>query len=288
MKTRPDHPRRKLAPYLFVAPNILLVLTFAFYPLLYNVVLSFQDWRLEGWRFAGLGNYLKLWTDDVFGVAVRNTIYYTAGAVPPTVILALAVAVGLNRPFWGRLAIRSAYLLPNMISWVVVGLIWKWIFSAHYGILNAFLKTLGLPQQMWLQDYRLTMPCIILASIWANVGYYMVIFLAGLQSIPANFYEAAEIDGADSWAKFRHITLPLLRPIFFMVTVLAVINSFRAFDQIYVMTGGGPGRASLVLVLYIYLSAFEAWDLGYAATIAVMLFCIVFAMTLVQKRVFER
>jgi len=286
MATSTYRRRANWVPYLFIAPNILLVLIFSFYPLVYNFILSTQEWSLKGTKFVAFDNYVKLWHDSVFWTAVGNTIFFTIGVVPPTVVLALAIAIGLNRQIWGRLALRSAYLLPNMISWVVVGLIWKWLFSANYGILNAFLIAMHLPEQLWLQDPRLTLPCIIVANIWGNVGYYMVIFLAGLQSIPLTYYEAAEIDGAGGWSKFRFITLPLLRPIFFMVTVLSIVNSFRAFDQIYVMTGGGPGRASLVMVLYIYLSAFEVSDLSYAATMAVILFGIVFGLTLIQKKVF--
>jgi ABC-type sugar transport system permease subunit len=286
MATSTYRRRANWVPYLFIAPNILLVLIFSFYPLVYNFILSTQEWSLKGTKFVAFDNYVKLWQDSVFWTAVGNTIFFTFGVVPPTVVLALAIAIGLNRQIWGRLALRSAYLLPNMISWVVVGLIWKWLFSANYGILNAFLNAMHLPEQLWLQDPRLTLPCIIVANIWGNVGYYMVIFLAGLQSIPLTYYEAAEIDGAGGWSKFRFITLPLLRPIFFMVTVLSIVNSFRAFDQIYVMTGGGPGRASLVMVLYIYLSAFEVSDLSYAATMAVILFGIVFGLTLIQKKVF--
>jgi ABC-type sugar transport system permease subunit len=182
---------------------------------------------------------------------------------------------------------RTVYLFPNLVSWVVIGLIWQWMYSVNYGVLNQALRALGLQELRWLQDPTLTIPSIAIASVWHDLGYYMVIFLAGLQSISPTIYEAARIDGANAWAQFRLITVPLLRPILFLVLVLSMINSFKVFDQIYVMTGGGPGRASLMIVNYIISVAMEEMRMGYASAISVALFAVTLTLTVLQKRVFR-
>lgn len=276
----------RLAPYLFVLPNVAIVVALALYPFAYNLYLSTQRWRPGSSSFVGLENYLRLLGDPVFHQSVLNNLVYMAGVVPLTLILSLLVAIGLNEKIPARSALRSLYFLPYLFSWSVAGIIWRWIYSSNYGILNIILESFGIPPQQWLLNPNLVLPSIMVATVWSSLGYYMVIFLAGLQGISPTYYEAAKVDGAGVWARFQHITLPALRPITFMVVVLAVMNSFRIFEQIYVMTGGGPARASFVLVLYLYVTGFVEQDVGYAAAMATALLVIMLAFTYLQTRVF--
>ena len=279
--------RTRWAPYAFLVPQLVLVGLFALYPFVYNFVLSLEEFGLAGSEFVGLANYRQVFCDPVFWTAFRNTLYYTVLTVPVTTGLALLAAVALNQKIRGRVLFRTIFLFPNLVSWVVIGLVWQWMYSVNYGIFNQILRALGFSGLRWLQDPALTIPSIAVASIWHDLVYYMVVFLAGLQSIPPSYYEAAQIDGAGGWSQFRDITVPLLRPILFMVLVLCMVNSFRVFDQIYVMTGGGPGRASLMLVNYIISIAIEEMRMGYASTVSVILFLVTFTLTVVQRRLFR-
>ncbi len=274
-------------PYLFLFPQLILVGTFSLYPFIYNLVLSFQEFRFNGSQFIGLSNYTELFADPVFRQSLINTFIYSLGTVPLTAILALAVAIALNRKVKGLAIFRTAFLFPNLVSWVVIGLIWQWMYSINYGVFNQILNLLGLHSVRWLQDPRMTIPSIVIASVWHDLGYYMVIILAGLQSISPSYYEAAKIDGASAWQQFRAITLPLLKPILFIVVVLSTINSFKVFDQIFVMTSGGPGRASLMIVNYIISLAFGEMKLGYASALSMLLFVILFVLTIIQRVVFK-
>jgi multiple sugar transport system permease protein len=283
VRRRPRSATSRVAPYVFVLPNVLLVLVFAIYPLLSNVGLSFTGRNLDD--FVGLENYRRMVDDRAFAEALKNTLYYTVLLVPPTVVLSLAAAVAMNRKVPFQKTIRAAFLLPYLISWSVVGLIWRLMFSSDSGILNRMLRSVGLPQVDWLLDPQMVIPSLALVGIWAGVGYYMVIYIAALQGIPSVLYEAAKIDGASTWEQFRFITLPALRPITSMISILALIASFRVFEQIYVMTGGGPGRSSFVLVLYIFIQAFSEFSISYAATIAVVLFASLLALTALLRRI---
>jgi multiple sugar transport system permease protein len=274
----------RLAPYLFVAPNILVVLAFALYPLIQNVITSFTDGGIRETEFVGIENYARLISDEGFLSSLRNTVVYTALVVPVTVALSLLVAVGLNRVMPLRKTIRAAFLLPYLLSWSVSGLIWRQMFGTDNGIINTGLSALGLPTSGWLLDPSMTIASLAIVGVWAGLGYYMMIYLAGLQSIPSSLYEAARLDGASRAQQFRFVTLPALRPITALVVILAVIASFRVFEQIFVMTGGGPGRASFVLVLYIYIKAFQEFSLGYAAAIATVLFICLLIITIVLQK----
>jgi multiple sugar transport system permease protein len=274
-------------PYLFLLPQLILVGTFSLYPFIYNLILSFQEFEFLGNRFVGLANYTQLFMDPVFQQTFRNTLVYSLGTVPLTTALALLAAVGLNQKIRGRFLFRTVYLFPNLVSWVVIGLIWQWMYSMNYGVFNQILNSMGLHSIRWLQDPALTIPSIILASVWHDLGYYMVILLAGLQSISPSYYEAAKIDGANAWQQFKMITVPLLKPILFIVLVLSMINSFKVFDQIYVMTSGGPGRASLMIVNYIISLAMQEMRLGYAAALSVILFFVILGLTIIQRQVFK-
>lgn len=280
--------RGELTPYLFILPSFVLLTAFVFVPLGQAIWLSLQKWAMVGPapRFVGLQNYWLLLADPRFVASVRNTIYYTAGSVPTGIVLALGLALLLNQPLYGRGLLRSAYFFPTVTSTVAVSLVWLYMFDVHLGVVNYVLQQIGLPSQKWLHDPVMAMPAIILYGIWHGVGYNMMIFLAGLQSIPATLYEAAQVDGSDRWACFRYITLPLLKPVTLFVLITAVIGSFKVFDAVYVMTRGGPGYATMPMVQYIYLSAFESFEMGYASAMACVLFAIVLALTLLQLRFF--
>lgn len=276
--------KERFIPYLFVLPNVIIVVVFAIYPLIANFFMSFTDGPIGVPNFIGFDNYVEMWNDKSFRISLANTLYYSLLLSVPTVIISLALAVGLNRVILLKSTLRAVYLLPHLFSWVVIGLIWKWMYSSNYGILNNILESIGLPSLRWILDPKMTMPCLALTGIWAGVGYYMVIFLTGLQSVPSSLYEAAQIDGANRKQQFWHITVPALRPIIILVVNLVVIASFRVFDQIYVMTGGGPGRSSFVMVLYIYIKGMQEGELGYASALSVVFFLVLFLLTLLLKR----
>lgn len=282
-------PRRRtggprLAPYLFIAPNILVVLLFAIYPLVQNVLTSFTAGQGS---FVGLDNYATMTSDDGFMSSLRNTVFYTLLVVPVTVALSLLVAVGLNRFMPLQRTIRAAFLLPYLLSWSVSGLVWRQMFSTDNGIINSVLGALGLPTSGWLLDPNMTIVSLSMVGVWAGLGYYMMVYLAGLQSVPRSLYEAARLDGATRVQQFRYVTLPALRPITSLVLILSIISSFRVFEQIFVMTGGGPGRASFVLVLYVYIKAFTEFSLGYAAAVATVLFLALLVITVTLQKLLK-
>jgi len=265
------------------------LVAFVFWPLLRALYLSLTRWSMIGPppRFVGASNYLRLLDDPQFAIAVGNTLYYTAGSVPTGIALGLALALLMNQPLPARGLLRSAYFFPTVTSTVAVSLVWLYMFDVHLGVVNYLLGLIGLPPQRWLHDPITAMPAVILYGLWHGVGYTMMIFLAGLQAIPADLYEAAMVDGADRAASFRHITLPLLRPVTLFVLITSVIGSFKVFDAVYVMTRGGPGYATMPMVQYVYMTAFEAFEMGYASAMAIVLFAIVLVLTLVQLRAFS-
>ncbi|HEV8638555.1 MAG TPA: sugar ABC transporter permease [Chloroflexota bacterium] len=280
--------RRRLVPYLFILPSFLFLVAFVFWPLARALYLSFTKWAMIGPppRFVGLNNYLRLLEDPQFSNAVANTVYYTVGSVPTGIVVGLGLALLMNQPLRARGLLRSACFFPTVTSTVAVSLVWLYMFDVHLGVVNYLLALAGLPPQKWLHDPVMAMPVIVLYGLWHGVGYTMMIFLAGLQAIPSDLYEAAMVDGADRRASFRHITLPLLRPVTLFVLITSVIASFKVFDAVYVMTRGGPGYATMPMVQYIYMTAFEAFDMGYASALAMVLFAIVLVLTVVQLRVF--
>jgi multiple sugar transport system permease protein len=279
--------RQRLTPFLFLFPQLVLVALFAIYPLLWDMVLSLESSDFVHTSFVGFDQYIAAVHDNVFWAALRNTTWYTLGTVPLTVVAALAAAEGLKHSLAGKEVLRTVYLFPYLTSWVVIGLIWKWIYSVTYGPLDILVGFFGIPAINWLGNPSLTIPSIIVASVWHELGYYMVILLAGLNSIPLAYYEASVIDGANAWARFRYITLPLLRPILFVVVLLSMINSFKVFDQIYVMTNGGPGRASLMMVNYIYSVVIDGMNMSYGAALSVILLVVILVLTVAQRRLFR-
>jgi len=270
---------------LFLLPGLGGLLIFTVLPILASLLLTLFQWDLlTAPRFVGLANYARLIADEAFWGALRHTLAFIAGYLPLVLLLGLGLALALNAPLRGIGAIRTAFFLPVVSSWVAVALLWSWLFNPRYGLINYLLGLLGLPQPGWLFDPAWAMPAIVLTSVWKDLGFVVVLFLAGLQAIPAEYYEAASLDGAGPWARLRAITLPLLAPTTFFVTIISLINSFQVFDQVWVMTEGGPAGATTVLVERVVRHAFSYGEMGYAATISWAIFALVFAVTLVQLR----
>ena len=253
-------------------------------PVVASFVLAFMSWdAFTPPQFTGLANFTRLLTDDSVHIAIRNTIYYTVGTVPLTLIASLLLAILLNNAVKGMGVFRTAIFFPYITSVVAVAFVWNMMFHPSMGPINAFLRSFGVSNPPgWTASSAWAMPAIIITSVWRFMGYYMVIYLAGLQSIPKTLYEAAEIDGAGPVRRFFNVTLPMLRPTTFFVLVMLTINCFRIFDLVQVMTQGGPGRATTVVVHQLYHAAFVRFNFGYASAIALVLFVMVISITAIQ------
>jgi len=276
--------------YFFIAPQIIGTLIFAVGPMIATVVLSFGNWDLiHTMQWVGLTNYKAEFSDPIFWKAVQNTIYYTVVFIPISLILALLVALVLNRKMAFRGWYRAIFFMPVITPTVAVALVWLWLLNPDYGLVNIGLSYIGINGPQWLSSLQWAMPAVILVSVWRNFGYSMVIFLAGLQGVPAQLYEAAHVDGAGSWARFRYITLPMLSPTTFFLVVTSIISSLQVFDQIYIMTNGqaGPADATRVMVFHIYELAFRLFQFGPASAATIFLFAAIFIVTLLQFR-FQR
>jgi multiple sugar transport system permease protein len=273
----------------FVAPALTLIGLFFFLPVAASLLLSFTDFdiyalgRLDRLRFIGLENYRRLLNDPMFWTALKNTLYFVVVGGPLSVLVSLGAALLVNHRltrFQG--VFRTLLFLPVVTTLVAVAVVWRYLYHPRYGFLNYVLGLAGLPPIEWLGDPDWAMPAIILMAVWKNFGFNMVVFIAGLQSIPHRLYEAAEIDGADGWSQFRYITLPMLAPTFLFVTVITLIGYFQLFAEPYVMTQGGPADSTLSVALLMFQEGFRWWNLGYAAAVAFVLFLIILAGTLIQ------
>lgn len=287
--------REALAALLFLLPNLIGFVIFMAGPLLASLGISFFEWNLlNPPTWLGIDNYQYLLGDADFWSSLQATLYYMAGSVPLGVVSALALAMALNQKIRGITFYRTVYFIPVVSSMIAVALMWRWMYNPTSGILNYILNSifeaLRLPWTApeWLQSRTWAMPAIILMSVWKGVGYNMVLFLAGLQGIPAHLYEAAEIDGATGMRKFWHITLPLLTPTTFFIVIISIIGSFQIFEQAYIMTQGGPARATVTTVYYIYENGFQWYRMGYASAVAWALFAMILVVTLVQWRYQDR
>jgi multiple sugar transport system permease protein len=278
--------RKALVAYSFIAPNFLGFAIFTLGPILFAFALAFMHWDGSNpIEFAGLDNFWRLWGDRAFATAFWNTILYTALAVPLTIVCALGLAMLLNQRLPGRNFFRAAMFFPYVASLVAVAVVWNMLFNPEMGPINMLLYYAGVdPKDLprWAADKDWAMITVVLFGVWKSMGYYMVIYLAGLQGINAELYEAASIDGATGIQKFRYITIPQLGPTTFFVTVMLTIQSFKVFDQIYLLTQGGPGTSTLVLVYHVYNEAFVSWDLGYSSMVALVLFFVVLTITVLQ------
>ncbi|HJR61609.1 MAG TPA: sugar ABC transporter permease [Vicinamibacterales bacterium] len=268
------------------APYALFLLAFAAYPICFALVLVVLHWDLvTPASFAGLDNVELLATDTRFWRAVGNTLVFLAIHLPLQIAVALTLAVALNRPLIFRAFWRAAFFLPVVISGAVVAILWNALYATDVGLINGLLARAGIAPVPWLTDPALAMPAIAVMVTWKNVGFYVVIYLAGLQYIPRSCQEAIALDGATAWQRFRHLTLPLLLPQTVLVLTLSTINGFQLFIEPYVMTGGGPLRRTFSIVLYMYTQAFSYQKMGYAATIGVALALIIGTVVAVQRRV---
>lgn len=269
----------------FLLPNLIGFTVFIIVPILGSLYLSFTEWNLiSSPQWVGLDNYARLLKDKDFWRALGNTLTFIVGYVPAVMVTGLGFALVLNKKISFRKFFRAAYFIPVITSWVAVSLIWKWLLNPNYGIVNYLLSLVGIQGPAWLQDPAWAMVGIIMTSVWKDTGFVMILFLAGLQGISETYYEAADIDGASAVQKFRHITLPLLTPTTFFVLVILLINSFQVFDQVMIMTEGGPAGATTVVVQQIYNYAFSYSQMGYASAMSWILFLLIFVVTAIQLK----
>ena len=283
--------RREWTAYLMNAPGLILFAVFTVYAVYWSIVLSFQDYDplTSTGTYVGLDNYRSVVTDPDFHEALGHTVYFTLGSVPVTMAIALGLALLLNAQIRGLGLFRTAFYLPVITPLVVAAIIWKWVYNADYGLANYYLLQLGAINEplLWLSDRDLAMPAVILMNIWKGVGFNMVVYLAGLQAIPQELYEAAEVDGAGRWSRFRRITFPLLIPTTFFLLIINTIGAMKAFTQIFIMTNGGPpgpGGATTTVVYKIWFEAFRNFNIGYASAMAYVMFVLLFVVSFLQFR----
>jgi multiple sugar transport system permease protein len=283
--------RREWTAYLMNAPGLLIFAVFVVYSVYTSFTLSFREWNiLEPEKpFVGLDNYRKVLEDGPFWESIGHTVYFVLGSVPTTMAIALGLALLLNQKIRALGWFRTAYYLPVITPLVIASIIWKWVYNGDFGLANYYLLRLGLIDQplLWLSDPDLAMPAVIVMNIWKGVGFNMVVYLAGLQAIPGEFYEAADVDGAGPWQKFRRITFPLVAPTTFFLLIINTIGAVKAFPQIFIMTNGGPpgpGGATTTAVFYIYTQAFKFFRMGYASALAYTMFVMLFAVSYAQFR----
>ncbi len=281
---------KNLIAYSFILPNLIGFAVFTLVPMVASLGLAFMNWDgANQTSWAGLENFQRLLTDETFIISLKNTLIYVVGTVPTTMVASLGLAMLLNRSIRGRNFFRTTFFFPYVASLVAVAVVWNLLFFPSAGPVNELLRALGVQDPpRWSASVDWAMLTVIMASIWRFMGYYMIIYLAALQGIPTILYEAAEIDGASAWQKFRYITLPLLTPATFFISVMLTIASFKVFDMILMMTNGGPGRATNVLVFYTYNVAFREFRFGYASAIAMVLLAMVLVITFVQFKMEKR
>ncbi|MBN2619832.1 sugar ABC transporter permease [candidate division WOR-3 bacterium] len=307
--------RRKefLTVFIFLLPALLVITIFRLYPILQAIRMSFYKWGLAGaMQFIGLHNFFRLFIDPKFYQSLGNTFWYVIFTVPLTIVISVGLAHLLNQRIKGQGVYRTLYYLPVVTSIVASSVVWKWIFNPDRGVLNAIIGLGGIEPMQWLNDPRglfgvlaaplhldlsgfiagpsFALVALIIMSVWHNVGYCIIIALAGLQNVPEQYYEAARIDGASGWSIFRHVTIPVLSPTIFYLLVTQTIIAFNTFTPVYVMTQppGGPLGTTSLVVFYLYEQSFRLWNLGYANAIAFVLFIVIFSLTQVQKRFIEQ
>ncbi len=271
--------RRTIVGYIFIGPFILGFIIWFLIPALTSLWMAFQDWNMiTPPKFVALGNFRDLFKDKLFWQSLKVTSIYTLVSVPLSMVLAFLIALLMNTKVRGIAVFRTIYYMPSIVPAVANAVLWAWILNSEFGLLNAFLHALGLPKVLWLQEPEWALPALILMSLW-GLGGSMVIYLAGLQGIPNEFYEAAEIDGAGAWAKLRHVTIPLMSPVIFFNFIMGIIGTFQVFTAGYLITSGGPQNATLFYVLYLYRNAFQYLRMGYAAALAWVLAFIIMGLT---------
>lgn len=282
-----NQQRENIAGYLFLAPQMLGVLIFSVIPIAFSFYLGFTDWDyisgLDNIEWVGLKNYVDMWKDVAFRDSLINTFIFTAATVLLELALGIVVAVIIDKRVYGSAYFKVAFFVPYISSLVAVSVVFKAMFQPTYGPVNQFLMSIGIQDPPgWFGDAKWSLAAVILLTVWRDLGYYVIVFLAALKGVPKDLYEAASLDGASGLRQFFSITVPMVRPTTFFLMVTGIIGSFKAFDQIAVTTQGGPGTSSSVLVYYIYNSAFKFYKMGYASAMAWVLFIIIFIVTLIQ------
>ncbi|WP_078060193.1 MULTISPECIES: carbohydrate ABC transporter permease [Gracilibacillus] len=289
-------PKRKkwskatLTPWMFLSPALVIILIFVILPTIAGVVISFLRYdAISPVEFIGLQNYKLVLQDELFYKSLWITFLFAFGSLIPTVFISLVLAVLLNQKWFPFVNLfRAIYFLPTVVSMVAVSFVWLWLFNPQLGPINPLLSGLGIPAQQFLGDSSQALAILILINIWKSIGFNLVIYLAGLQGIDNSLYEAARIDGASPLQSFRFITWPMLTPVTFFVVAMLIINGFQVFDQINIMTGGGPARSTYAIVFYIYQKGFSETNFGYASVLAVMLFIVILVLTLAYHRINAR
>ena len=292
MKQSKLERRNTLIAYSFLAPNFLGFLIVTMLPVVFSIALAFMEWNggaIEQMKYVGLDNFRTVFknfsfTNTDMGITLRNTTVFALGTVPLTIAMALALALVLNRAVRGARTFRAVFFFPYVASLVAICVCWNFMLM-KFGPVNQFLRVFGIHiDKSWTQSRDHAMWALIIVSVWRNAGYYMVMYLAGLQGVPGELYEAATVDGANGWQKFWKITFPMLTPVTFFVSIMMVVYCFKIFDVVMIMTDGGPGRATKMLVSHIYALAFNQIKFGEASAVAMVLFAVVLSVTLVQFR----
>ena len=292
MSTLPITRRRQnWTPYLWVLPAVLLYAIFKLAPMVAGIYLALLQWDgIEPAKFVGLRNFQRMLEDEAILLALGNNVQYALGTVVGKIVLSLFLALLLNQSLRGRSFYRTALFLPVVMSFVVVGILWAWLYNAQFGLVNSLMQRLGLDALIldWLGDPKVALWSLVAVDVWKWYGFHMVIFLAGLQTIPVELYEAARIDGATRWRQFLHITLPLLQPVMLVNVTLSLMGGFGVFDIPYVMTEGGPANSTLVMALHIYIQGFKFYKFGYAAALSYVLLTLVTILAAIQMRLMGR
>ena len=281
--------RKKILPYLLVSPYIVHFLLFVAFPVVFSIVLTFHKWNIiSPMEYTGLNNYVRLFNDKTFIKSMGNTLIFLVIHIPLQIIVALFLAEILNQKLKLRGVFRGAFFLPVIVSGVVVTILWQQLYGFDTGLFNRLLTGVGLNKVGWLTDPGIAMVSIAVMATWKNVGLYIILFLVGLQTVPTQYYEAADLEGANHWQKFFKITLPMINPTIFMVVILSTIGGFSLFIEPYIMTGGGPLNSTVSAVLYIYKQGFFYYHMGYAATLGLFFALIILAVVVIQKKFIEK
>lgn len=290
-RQKPPPLRRRIlrfnSAYLFVAPAVILAGVFIIEPIIQSGWMSLHDWTIgeDSHQWVGFRNYTELWHDDRFWNALRVTVGYTVLVVVGQVGIGLAIATWLRRTTWYTMLLRSAFFFPTIASLAVTGIVWKFLLDPQVGLVDGWLGKIGIGPQDWLQNTSLAFPSLVAVGIWKNFGFSMIVLIAALQGVPAVLHEAARIDGANSWQRFRYVTVPAIRPALLFTTVIGTINGLQLFDISYVMTDGGPLHHTESIVMYLYQRGFLEFRLGYASAIAWVLFLLILAVSVLQLRI---
>jgi multiple sugar transport system permease protein len=279
----------KLLPYLMVSPYLLFVLVFVVFPVLFCLFLTFHKWNIIApMQFAGMDNYSRLFQDRLFWKAIGNTLKFLLLHIPLQLIVSLSLAWLLNHKIRAVSFFRASFFMPVIVSGVVVTILWQQLLGYDTGLINKLLMSIGLHKVGWLVDPDMAIYSIAVMATWKNVGLYVILFLVGLQTVPPQYYEASELDGASRWQQFYHITLPMINPTIFMVVILSTIGGFSLFIEPYIMTGGGPLNTTLSAVLYIYKQAFQYYNMGYSATLGFFYAIMIITVVVLQKKFIEK